>query len=226
MAPRKNKNAPAAASPSLLASIVAATAGGNVFFTSEADRATLNPAFIEVNTTMVDAQGKMATRASAAGIASLAPAASAPATNGDAATTKVKPIISAIVNVAVPRPAKAKRGGHIKPVYPFDAMEVNHSFFVEATDDNQNPAKALASTVSSATRRYMVEDLDTNGNKQYVTVDVEKEVTQPDGSKVTQTVQETRVKMKKTRVFEVHPMADGAPWGFTGKKGAGVWRTA
>src|SRR4051812_25788780 len=135
MAPRKKTAQAAAIAPvetSLLGSIVAATAAGHVFFTSEADRATLNPAFIEVNSTMVDTQGKMATRASAAGIASLAP----PVVETVAETTKAKPIISAIVATAISRPKKGKRGGHIKPIYPFESMEVNHSFFVEATAEN------------------------------------------------------------------------------------------
>ena len=48
----------------------------------------------------------------------------------------------------------SKRGGVKEDVYPFAQMEVGDSFFVPATDDKPNPAKALASTVSSATKRY------------------------------------------------------------------------
>lgn len=216
MARGSKKGAPSASvasHPSLMSAIAAATIAGGAVYTSEADRATLNPAFIETNTSMVDAEGKMATRASAAGLASVQPATPA-AANGEAA----KRVVSAIVNTPIPRPAKSKRGGHIKPIYPFDALEVNGSFFVPANAEMPNPAKSLASSVSSATRRYAVEDLDTNAQKQYEVVQEKQE----DG-----TVKAVnRVKMKKTRQFEVFPMEDGAPWGFTGQAGAGIWRTA
>jgi hypothetical protein len=59
------------------------------------------------------------------------------------------------------------RGGGLgaRPeTYPFSALEapitdeggtkLHDSFFVHATDDNPNPAKSLAGTVSSATKRY------------------------------------------------------------------------
>jgi hypothetical protein len=47
-----------------------------------------------------------------------------------------------------------KRGGFGKEdTYPFAQMEAGDSFFVKATDERPNPAKALASTVSSATKR-------------------------------------------------------------------------
>lgn len=47
----------------------------------------------------------------------------------------------------------AGRGGRNANVYPFDAMNVGQSFFVPATDAKPNPAKSLASTVSSASKR-------------------------------------------------------------------------
>jgi hypothetical protein len=46
------------------------------------------------------------------------------------------------------------RGGDRAQLYPFEQMEVGDSFFVPVTDTMPNPGKTLASTVSSATRRY------------------------------------------------------------------------
>lgn len=50
-----------------------------------------------------------------------------------------------------------KRGGKKADIYPFDKIEVGQSFFVPATEAKPNPAKVLASTVSSATKRYKTE---------------------------------------------------------------------
>lgn len=47
----------------------------------------------------------------------------------------------------------AARGGRNRSVYPFDSMAVGQSFFVPATEAKPNPAKSLASTVSSANKR-------------------------------------------------------------------------
>lgn len=74
--------------------------------------------------------------------------ANAPATNTAAASA-----FAIEDNVPVP----AARGGKGGSVYPFDALAVNQSFFVPATTDRPNPAKSLASTVSSASARYATE---------------------------------------------------------------------
>jgi hypothetical protein len=52
----------------------------------------------------------------------------------------------------IPLPA-ARRGGRGSTVYGFETMDVGHSFFIPASDDNPNPAKRIASTVSSASGR-------------------------------------------------------------------------
>jgi hypothetical protein len=46
------------------------------------------------------------------------------------------------------------RGGDRAQMYPFDQLEVGDSFFVPVSESMPNPGKTLASTVSSATRRY------------------------------------------------------------------------
>lgn len=53
-------------------------------------------------------------------------------------------------NIPVPAP---RRGGRGSTVYGFETMEVGHSFFIPVSEDNPNPAKRIASTVSSASER-------------------------------------------------------------------------
>jgi len=52
----------------------------------------------------------------------------------------------------IPPPAP-RRGGRGSTVYGFEVMNVGQSFFLPATGDNPNPAKRIASTVSSASNR-------------------------------------------------------------------------
>jgi hypothetical protein len=57
------------------------------------------------------------------------------------------------IESGVPLPA-IKRGGMRAQMYPFDHLEIGQSFFVPVTETIPNPGKTLASTVSSATRRF------------------------------------------------------------------------
>lgn len=47
----------------------------------------------------------------------------------------------------------APRGGRGRQIYDFDSLQVGGFIFVPATEAKPNPAKSLASTVSSATKR-------------------------------------------------------------------------
>lgn len=119
------------------------------------------------------------------------------------------------------------RGGKGGSVYPFDALAVNQSFFVPETADMPNPAKTLASTVSSATARYAVpvegETVDVKV-KVYQTNAAGEKVKGADGKFiVTGDKMETRPKMRETRKFTVRSVDETA----AGRgKGARVWRTA
>ncbi len=84
--------------------------------------------------------------------------------------------------------------------YPFDALEVNKSFHIPATEKRPNPAKSLASTVSAATKKYAE---DTGQTKQSV-----KGNTLP--------------VLKNTRVFTIKAVGAEDPRG----PGARVVRTA
>lgn len=107
----------------------------------------------------VDPAGNIAVYATSKGIAAVlgeeaaasTPAAAAPAASAPAAEGNGKSAFTLDSGFVVP---PTKRGGIKADIYPFAQMAVNQSFFVPATEDKPNPAKALASTVSSATKRY------------------------------------------------------------------------
>ncbi len=133
-----------------LQEIVTATQANSFVYLSEKDGAImLEKGLIEVNTAMTDEDGNVAARATAAGIAAVGGtvAAAAPAVNKSAFA----------VDKGVPMPAQ-RRGGRNSGIYPFDSMDVNDSFFIEATEARPNVAKSMASTISSANKRYKNED--------------------------------------------------------------------
>lgn len=96
----------------------------------------------------------------------------------------------------IPPPEGRRRTGP-KMKYPFDRLEVGQSFFVEATTEKPEPWKNLASTVSTAMRRYAVKD-GTRVNRNGETVD----------------------NYKPTRVFRLDKAEKN------GKDGARIWRVA
>ena len=188
-----------------LAEIVAA--GANGMFVPESVYAPLVEAgLVEINPSMTDDNGNVATRATQAGIESLdngetignnatSEAISATAETGK--TEKVKTMFKIEDSIPVPTISGRGRGGN---VYPFDQLEFGQSFFVANSEDKPNAAKSLASTVSSATARYAVasEDGATKTNKKGEVVPV----------------------MVETRKFIVRSVEEN------GVKGARVWRTA
>lgn len=104
-------------------------------------------------------------------------------------------------NVPVPEGA-ARRKASAR--YPFADMDVDHSFFVPATEDRPDPAKSMQSTVSSAVRKFSVPDPSgkTRVNRNGKTVPV----------------------MNPTKTFICRSVDDGTPWNFPGVAGAGIWR--
>lgn len=61
------------------------------------------------------------------------------------------------IEKGVPIPSIARKSRHAA-TYDFDSLEVGDSFFIKATEDMPNPGKSLASTVSSASKRYAIEN--------------------------------------------------------------------
>lgn len=72
-----------------------------------------------------------------------------------AAVETAKPKFVIESGVALPA---IKRGGIKESVYPFNSMEVGQSFFIAASTEHPEPARTLASTVASATRRHAIVD--------------------------------------------------------------------
>lgn len=94
----------------------------------------------------------------------------------------------------------AARGGRNGPVYPFDDLNVGQSFFVPATADKPEPAKSIASTATSAAKRFATP------------------VKNPDGSPVMEEykvrgVTKTREKFEFTRRFAVKSVEKGKVYG-------------
>lgn len=154
---------------------------------------------VEVNPTMANEAGELATRATQKGIDSVSNNGenATSETNGEPAKTeKVNKMFQLEDNVAVPSISGRGRTG---TTYPFDAMEVGQSFFIANDESKPNAAKSLASTVSSATARYaevVPGEFKTNKKGEQVPV------------------------TRQTRKFIVRSVEEN------GVKGARVWRTA
>lgn len=59
------------------------------------------------------------------------------------------------IDADVPMPANTARGGRRGSSYPFDALEINHSFFVADGDtESGDAARSMASTVAAQNARY------------------------------------------------------------------------
>jgi hypothetical protein len=162
----------------LLGVIVAAMANeaAPYHMASEADIAGLaKEGLVETNAEIKDGD-KFAVRATDAGIA----AHNAAGASGDSGSTTSTPS-AFVIDDGVPLPAG--RGGRGANVYPFDALGVNQSFHVPASDAKPNPAKSLASTVSSATKRYVGK-----GDRKFVVRSVGDEDPRGKGARVFRTV--------------------------------------
>lgn len=102
--------------------------------------------------------------------ATTAPTAGAPA---ETKAPRVAPVLTGI-STAVPMPeGLGKRGRGGNTLYPFDSLEPGQSFGIK-----NKTAKNMASVVSGANKRFMVEKKDPNGNTVFKT----NEVKLPDGT--------------------------------------------
>jgi hypothetical protein len=213
MATKKQTNAKQTAVVVTLAMIVAATLADSFLYTNAATHGPMVEAgTVEVNPSMTNPENaaEFATRATPKGIESM---------NAPTAAPAAKSAFKLDDAVALPT---IKRGGRQGNIYPFDEMAVGQSFFVAADSDKPDPAKSLASTVSSATARYMVEtgDAETVEVKTYQTGEDGKRVKVDGKFVVVSVANETRPKMAETRKFVVRSVVENSI------KGARVWRTA
>lgn len=120
---------------------------GFTYLSADAVKAILSvhPNAITVDITTRDAHGNVAARATAEGISEAF---------GGGHEAHVEPSAKTRFHIedghALPPP---RRGIQAEPRYPFALMNAGQSFMVPATPERPNPAKALASTVSSANKR-------------------------------------------------------------------------
>lgn len=132
----------------LLATIVASMANEATPYhmVTEAEAAKLvKDGLVETNAEIRDGD-KIAARATTKGIEVNDSGNSGDNTGGTSATTSNFAIDDGIT-------MPPSRGGRNRSVYPFDALTVGQSFHVPASEAKPNPAKSLASTVSSANKR-------------------------------------------------------------------------
>lgn len=202
----------------LLAQIMAATAGGGFMYVSKEDGEPLLayvPPLIQVNATMIDAEGRVAVR-STDDAKALFPAA-APAGNdaGNVAqgTNEVKMTSPyAIINGAVPPIAKrGNKGGGAPTQYPFDTMEIGQSFFVPVSDKHKDPSKTLGSTVSAMNIKYSQETGETKVVSRAKRGPKNKAVLDASGAKI---MEDVTVKVRKPlRRFVIRKVEAGVAYG-------------
>ena len=197
----------------LLAHVVRATDSNQVVYLSADEGGALaahNPPLIEVNTAMLDAEGKAAVRATQAAKMFL---------NGfgqhQEATTVETPKYALITDAILP-PAK-KRGnqsGSGAPTkYPFAEMPVGGSFFSANSEHAKGDAvKALGSSVSSQNRKYATEtgELKTV-NRAVRDKQTHKAVLNADGTKIMETVD--LAVLEYHRKFTIRPVVKGEKYG-------------
>lgn len=125
---------------------------------------------ITVDDTVKNNEGQVKAFATAKGIeafnASQAPAENAPAelplSDEPIVSADPSPAPSKIEIVTLTEMPGINRGGVKAEQYPFEELkpfpQPGNSFFVPASETRPNPAKTLASTVASATKRYKSKD--------------------------------------------------------------------
>jgi hypothetical protein len=199
----------------LLAHIVKATDADQLVYLSADEGGALvahNPPLIDVNTSMLDANGKAAVRATQAAKMFL---------NGFGDRTAHEPTTIetpkyALIHDAILPPAK-KRGnqsGSGAPTkYPFAEMPVGGSFFSANSEHTKGDAvKALGSTVSSQNRKYATETGESKTvNRAVRDKQTHKALLNADGSKQMETVELPVLEYQ--RKFTIRPVVKGEKYG-------------
>lgn len=200
-----------------LKAIVDATAAGTAVYVGQVVGQPMlahNPPLIEINTAVQNPADptEVICRSTPAAADYLKAAEAAPA--GD------KPKHAIITNAELPAPKKRgnSSGSGAPTKYPFADLEVNASFFsANSEHKNKDAVKALGSTVSAQNDKYS-EQVVKDGVPQTKTVtravrdkQTKKAKLNPDGSKVTETV-ELPVK-KYNRKFIIRPVEKGKTYG-------------
>jgi hypothetical protein len=189
-----------------LNAIKAAMDSNTVYYISQTDGLPLlnhNPPLIEVNTSMVQSDGKAACRLTTEGVKMVNNTqAEAPASNPYEITSGV---------VLAPRKRGNFKGG-APTQYPFDKLEIGQGFFVPVSTKHKNPVKTLGSTVSSANMRYAQKTGETKQVERAVRdKQTKKAIKNGNGEVVRETV--TVPIYKLTRKFMIGPVEKGKNYG-------------
>jgi hypothetical protein len=106
--------------------------------------------FAEVNNEIVDAEGRVAVRATPEGVASMNhPESEVPA----AAENAKRQALQINIESDIPIPVAEGRGRIGSEKYPFSKLEIGQSFFVPNSETMPDAAKSLAGTASGAGKR-------------------------------------------------------------------------
>lgn len=206
-----------------LMAIVKATQSpdGFVYMTPANVKVLVDGGYAECNNGMTnpDNPKEVAVRATETGV-NYSPASGAiePAAQPEGTKTVENSPFAIIDNVTVP-PIKRNSGGSSQ--YPFDALQVGQGFFVPATDAMPNPGTSLASTVSSASKRYAIE----NGTRT-INRKATAETAEAMGVAVGEMGKVEVTAYAYHRKFVVRGVEDGKDYGQPGVKGAIVTRIA
>jgi hypothetical protein len=191
----------------------AMAASTDTFYISKDDGLPLltnDPALIEVNTAMTDANGNAAARLTEAGAKLVA--GDKPAPTNEAAGEAPKPSPYAIIkNATLPPSKRGNKGGGAPTQYPFADLEVGASFFVPVSEKHPEPVKTLGSTVSSANMRYAVKTGETKEVSRAKRGDDKKAVMGTDGKKIMEKVQVPVYKYD--RKFSIRGVEKGKSYG-------------
>ena len=120
------------------------------------------PTFVTLDASVVNGEGQIKAVATTAGIEALA--AQSGTTAASQTTTTGTPEPMKFERIVLDKLPEINRGGNKSDSYPFADLVAPtkdgkyDSFLVPATEAKPNPAKSLASTVASATKRYASSD--------------------------------------------------------------------
>ena len=138
---------------------------GVLYLSEDKVKALVKKGFVEQHQGMVDVDGNFATRLSQSGIDEIesmrgdeevieAPAEESVEVVEEEPEAKEEPEaeegFQLESGIEIPEVSKRPRGSY---KYPFEKMEVGHSFHVPATEDRPKPSRTLASTASTASKR-------------------------------------------------------------------------
>lgn len=226
----KGKTVTVAATPAAVLSLAAFAAACNsesgFAFFSQADMQPLvNDGMIEINPQMTNNSGGIAGRLTDKGRASLASKGEKQTiTSADVGKVSAAGIVTAtaseyelLTDLVAPEKKRGGRSGR-NSKYPFDTMPVGTGFFIPATAEKPDAAKAYASTVTSAMDRHSIVVKDANGKVETETVNIPSRKLKDGSMSVARS--EVREKMQRTKRFVI--------WNGDNKgvKGAFIKRTA